>query len=165
MTHHTPRQSAGILLYHFRASRIEVLLGHPGGPFWANKNAGAWSIPKGEFEPGKTPLIAAIREFSEETGQQLAGNLASYWPLGQVTQKSGKLVLAWAVRGELDPSLAHSNMIEIEWPPASGRKLAIPEIDRVAWFELGQAKEQINPAQAAFLDRLTAQIKANAGKP
>jgi predicted NUDIX family NTP pyrophosphohydrolase len=147
-----PRRSAGILLHRRGAAGVEVLLVHPGGPFWAKKDAGAWSIPKGEHEEGEDARACALREFEEETGSAPApGELSD---LGTVRQKSGKVVQAWALAGDLDPETLRSNTFEMEWPPRSGRRLEFPEIDRAAWFGLAEAREKINPAQAAFLDRL-----------
>jgi predicted NUDIX family NTP pyrophosphohydrolase len=129
-----------------------VLLVHPGGPFWAKKDAGAWSIPKGEYVDGEEdPLACARREFEEELGTPAPGDLV---PLGEVRQKSGKRVTAWAAAGDLDPTGVASNTFTMEWPPRSGRMQEFPEIDRAAWFALDEAREKINPAQAAFLDRL-----------
>jgi predicted NUDIX family NTP pyrophosphohydrolase len=129
-----------------------VLLVHPGGPFWAKKDAGAWSIPKGEYVDGEEdPLACARREFEEELGTPPPDDLV---PLGEVRQKSGKRVTAWAAAGDLDPTGIVSNTFTIEWPPRSGRMREFPEIDRAAWFALDEAREKINSAQAAFLDRL-----------
>jgi predicted NUDIX family NTP pyrophosphohydrolase len=147
-----PTRSAGILLYRRRGDRLEVLLVHPGGPFWALRDAGAWSIPKGEFEPGEDALSAARREFAEELGVTLPdGPLED---LGEVRQKSGKLVHAWALEGDLDAGAVSSNTFELEWPPRSGRKIDVPEVDRAEWFAPEDAQEKINPAQAQLLDRL-----------
>jgi predicted NUDIX family NTP pyrophosphohydrolase len=147
-----PTRSAGILLYRRRGDRLEVLLVHPGGPFWALRDTGAWSIPKGEFEPGEDALSAARREFAEELGVTLPdGPLED---LGEVRQKSGKLVHAWALEGDLDAGAVSSNTFELEWPPRSGRKIDVPEVDRAEWFALEDAQEKINPAQAQLLDRL-----------
>jgi predicted NUDIX family NTP pyrophosphohydrolase len=146
------RRSAGILLHRRGADGVEVLLVHPGGPFWAKKDAGAWSIPKGEHEEGEDARACALREFAEETGSAPApGELRD---LGTVRQKSGKVVRAWALEGDLDPETVRSNHFEMEWPPRSGRRLQFPEVDRAAWFGLDAARAKINPAQAAFLDRL-----------
>jgi predicted NUDIX family NTP pyrophosphohydrolase len=132
----------------------EVLLVHPGGPFWANKDAGAWSIPKGEYEEGaEDPLECALREFEEELGSSPPAR-GALTPLGEVRQKSGKRVTAWAAEGDIDPGGIRSNTFTMEWPPRSGREQEFPEIDRAAWFPLDEARERINPAQAAFLDRL-----------
>ena len=144
------RESAGILLH--RADRAEVLLVHPGGPYWARKDAGAWSIPKGEVEEGEDPRTAAMREFGEETGTRLPDGALE--PLGSVKLKSGKLVHAFAVAGDLDPEAIVSSTFELEWPPRSGRVQAFPEVDRAGWFGLDEAREKLNPAQAAFVDRL-----------
>jgi len=149
-----PKESAGLLLYRRREEALEVLLVHPGGPFWAKKDAGAWTIPKGELAPGEAPLDAARREFREETGQEVAGPFHALRP---VRQAGGKTVYAWAVAGELDAAAIQSNTFEMEWPPRSGRRRAFPEIDRAQWFALEEARRRINPAQAALLDELAAQ--------
>jgi predicted NUDIX family NTP pyrophosphohydrolase len=151
------KRSAGILMYRRRGARrdLEVLLAHPGGPIWAKKDAASWTIPKGEFEEGEQPLAAAKREFQEETGFQIDGE---FLELGVVKQKSGKLVYAWALEGDCDTSVLVSNTCEIEWPPRSGKKLEIPEVDRGAWFSLPEAREKIMPAQTAFLDALAEKI-------
>jgi predicted NUDIX family NTP pyrophosphohydrolase len=147
------RTSAGLLLYRRREGALEVLLVHPGGPFWARKDAGAWSIPKGEIDATEEPLAAARREFTEETGFPAEG---SFQPLTPVTQASGKIVHAWAVEGDVDPAGLRSNAFSIEWPPRSGRQQSFPEVDRAAWFPLDVARQKINPAQAALLDELVA---------
>ena len=144
-------KSAGLLMFRFRKGAVEVLLVHPGGPFWVHKDLGFWSIPKGEYDPGEEPLAAARREFREETGGPADG---IFVPLGSVTQKSGKVVLAWAFQGDIDPAQIKSNTFEIEWPPRSGRRQKFPEVDRAAWFSVEEAKAKILPAQAAFLDEL-----------
>jgi predicted NUDIX family NTP pyrophosphohydrolase len=144
--------SAGILLYRRRAGALEVLLVHPGGPFWARKDLGAWSIPKGEVDDGEDPRACALREFAEETGTRLPDGALE--ELGSVRLKSGKHVLAFAVEGDLDPATVSSNTFELEWPPRSGRTRSFPEIDRADWFDLPTAREKLNPAQAAFVDRL-----------
>jgi predicted NUDIX family NTP pyrophosphohydrolase len=131
----------------------EVLLVHPGGPFWAKKDAGAWSIPKGEYDEGEDALACALREFSEELGSEPPSR-SELTLLGEVRQRSGKRVTAWAAEGDLEPSGIRSNTFTIEWPPRSGRTQEFPEIDRAAWFPLDEARERINPAQAEFLDRL-----------
>jgi len=146
------RESAGILLH--RADRSEVLLVHPGGPYWTRKDAGAWSLPKGEVEEGEDPRTAALREFAEETGTRLPDGALE--PLGSVKLKSGKLVHAFAVAGDLDPQAIVSSTFELEWPPRSGRTRTFPEVDRAGWFGLDEAREKLNPAQAAFVDRLAA---------
>jgi predicted NUDIX family NTP pyrophosphohydrolase len=149
------KQSAGILLYRNTNNILEIFLVHPGGPFFKNKDEGSWSIPKGEFLDDEEALIAAKREFEEETGQAIDGNFIS---LGSIKQKSGKIVYAWAVEGDINHETIFSNTCEVEWPPRSGKKLTIPEIDRAAWFEVDQAKRKINPAQAELIDCLTALI-------
>jgi predicted NUDIX family NTP pyrophosphohydrolase len=146
------RNSAGILLYRRDDAATEVLLVHPGGPFWARKDAGAWSIPKGELDEGEDPRACALREFAEETGTRLPDGALD--ELGSVKLKGGKVVVAFAVEGDLDPATIASNTFELEWPPRSGRVQAFPEIDRAAWFGLDAAREKLNPAQAAFVDRL-----------
>lgn len=154
------RRSAGILLWRRRDDVLEVLLGHPGGPFFAKKDAGAWGVLKGEMEPGEEPIEVARREFVEETGHALPEGPAI--ELGEIRQKGGKLVVAWAVEGDLDPAAATSNTFDMEWPPKSGRTRSFPEIDRVAWFDLAAARTAINPAQAPFLDRMEAAVRAGA---
>lgn len=149
-------RSAGILLYRGSGSALEVLLVHPGGPLWARRDDGAWSIPKGEYEPGEDPLAAARREFAEELGVEAPRG--SPLALGEVRQKAGKLVSAFALAGELDPGAIVSNMFTLEWPPRSGRMREFPEVDRAEWFELAQARRRINPAQAELLERLAAAL-------
>jgi predicted NUDIX family NTP pyrophosphohydrolase len=140
-------------LHRGRDGAREVLLVHPGGPFWARRDAGAWSIPKGEYSADEDALAAARREFAEELGVSAPeGEVAE---LGEIRQKSGKLVRAWALEGDLDVSVVHSNTCEIEWPPRSGKRIEIPEVDRAEWFSLRDAREKINPAQAALLERLS----------
>jgi len=146
-----PSRSAGILLYRHREDAIEVLLVHPGGPFWAKRDPGAWSVPKGEFGPDEQPEAAARREFAEELGIELLGTLLA---LGEVRQKAGKQVVGFAVEGDLDVTAIRSNNFEIEWPPRSGRMQSFPEIDRAAWFTLAEAREKIIPGQLPFLGRL-----------
>lgn len=145
------KQSAGILLYRKTAGGLQVFLVHPGGPFFKNKDAGAWSIPKGEFLDDEEPLVAAKREFAEETGQEIDGDFIQ---LDAVTLKSGKIVHAWAVEGDIDHETIRSNLFEMEWPPKSGKKQSFPEIDRAAWFDLNEARVKINIAQAKFIDNL-----------
>ncbi|MBE7939960.1 MULTISPECIES: NUDIX domain-containing protein [Ramlibacter] len=145
------KSSAGLLMFRRAAAGLEVLLAHPGGPFWQRKDSGAWTLPKGEIETGEDPLQAALREWREETGFAAGGPFAA---LGEVRLRSGKRVLAWAFEGDADPLALRSNGFEIEWPPRSGRMQSFPEIDRVAWFDLAQARERIAPAQTPFLDRL-----------
>jgi predicted NUDIX family NTP pyrophosphohydrolase len=147
------KRSSGILLFR-RAAELEVLLVHPGGPFWAKKDLGAWSIPKGEHDQAEEAMACALREFEEETGTKPdSSDLAD---LGTVKQKSGKVVQAYALEGDLDADAIRSNTFTMEWPPRSGRQSEFPEVDRAAWFGLHEARERINPAQAAFLDRLAA---------
>jgi predicted NUDIX family NTP pyrophosphohydrolase len=156
MTDKTGRTSAGILLWRGSVDRVEVLLAHQGGPFWVKKDRGHWTVPKGEIEPGEERVAVARREFLEETGHAVpAGPLIE---LGEITQKSGKVVLAWAVRGDLDPSQAFSNTYDMEWPPRSGRIQSFPEIDRVEWFDLDEAARRLKSAQVPFLDRLRAAL-------
>ena len=157
----TRRVSAGILLYrhHDGGGGLEVLLAHPGGPFFANRDAGHWTIPKGEPADGDDLLMAAAREFAEETGHDLAAvardPAVPPQDLGSVVQASGKVVLCWAVEGDLDPVAATSNTFEMAWPPGSATVGTFPEIDRVAWFPLGEARRRANHAQAEFIDRLS----------
>ena len=146
------KESAGLMLYRQRpGAPVEVLLGHPGGPFWSGRDGGAWTIPKGGIHPGEDPLATAIREFTEETG---FASSPPYVPLGHITQRGGKLVHAWAFEGDCDPSRISSVMASIEWPPRSGRMIQVPEIDRVAFFAMADAKRAINVAQVELLDRL-----------
>jgi predicted NUDIX family NTP pyrophosphohydrolase len=145
-------RSAGILLHRIIDGEPEVLLVHPGGPFWARKEAGAWSIPKGEHAEDEDAEAAALREFEEETGTALTPSALA--DLGTVRLKSGKVVAAWAVEGDLDADAITSNTFELEWPPRSGRMQEFPEVDRAGWFGLDAAREKLNPAQVAFLDRL-----------
>ena len=152
------KRSAGILLYRHSDEGLEVLLVHPGGPFWARKDLGAWSIPKGEHEEGEDAQACAIREFTEETGSApMPGELDD---LGSIKQKAGKVVQAWALEGDLDAAGVRSNTFSMQWPPRSGRMQDFPEVDRAEWFSLEAARERINPAQAPFLDRLGARFKA-----
>jgi predicted NUDIX family NTP pyrophosphohydrolase len=149
--------SAGVLLFRRRHGGIELLLAHQGGPFWKTKDAGHWTIPKGEVEPGETWLDVARREFAEETGTDLEIN--DTLPLGEITQKSGKVVVAWGIEGDLDPASAHSNTFSIEWPPRSGQLQSFPEIDRVEWFEPAEARHRLKAAQVPFIDRLEAALQ------
>jgi predicted NUDIX family NTP pyrophosphohydrolase len=152
------RRSAGLLLYRRSGVDLEVLLAHPGGPMWKNRDDGAWSIPKGEVEEGEEARDVARREFEEETGH--GPPEGDYVDLGEVKQKSGKLVVAWAAEGDLDPSTAESNTFPLQWPPGSGRWITIPEVDRVEWFGPDEARRKLNPAQVAFVDRLVAELGA-----
>jgi predicted NUDIX family NTP pyrophosphohydrolase len=147
------KTSAGLLMYRRRAGGVEVLLVHPGGPFWRNKDAGAWTIPKGEPAVGEELLEAAKREFEEETGVAPVGDCA---PLPSVKQKGGTVIHAWAIEGDLDPAQIRSNTFEMEWPPRSGRRAAFPEIDRAEFFSLDQARLKMNSGQVALLDALAA---------
>jgi predicted NUDIX family NTP pyrophosphohydrolase len=155
------RTSAGILLWRNGEGGVEVLLAHQGGPLWVKKDLGHWTIPKGEAEPGEEFEAVARREFAEETGHELPD--APLVDLGQIRQKSGKLVLAWGVRGDLDAATAVSNTYEMEWPPRSGRIQAFPEIDRVEWFGLDEAGRKLKAAQVPFLERLSEAIAGRSG--
>jgi predicted NUDIX family NTP pyrophosphohydrolase len=146
-------RSAGLLLHRRRDGIREVLLVHPGGPFWANKDAGAWSIPKGEYADGEEPELCALREFEEELGSPPPTSPRT--ALGEIRQRNGKRVSAWAAEGELDADAIRSNTFELEWPPRSGQRREFPEVDRAGWFGLEEAREKLNPAQVAFLDRLS----------
>ena len=152
-----PARSAGIVLYRRDAHEIVVLLVHPGGPFWAGKDLGAWSIPKGEYAPGDDPHEAALREFEEELGVRPAGEPEL---LGELVQRGGKHVVAFALQGYLDVASVRSNMFELEWPPRSGRLQSFPEIDRAGWFSLEEARAKLLPSQLPFLDRLAQLISA-----
>jgi len=145
------KTSAGILLHRVREGVREVFLVHPGGPFWAKRDALAWSIPKGEYEPGEDPRAVALREFEEETGQSVGGAMH---PLQACRQPGGKTVVAWAVEGDCDAANIRSNTFSLEWPPRSGRQREFPEVDRAGWFDLAQARQKILPGQAPLLDEL-----------
>ena len=149
----SPRRSAGLLLYRRTPDGgVEVLLAHPGGPIWAKRDEGAWTVPKGEFNEGEAAWDVARREFQEETGHPApAGESIA---LGEIRQKGGKLVEAWALEGDLDPATAHSNTFPFQWPPRSGRWITIPEIDRVEWFAPDEARRRIKETQIPFIDRL-----------
>lgn len=140
-------------MYRRAGNKLEVLLAHPGGPFWAKRDAGVWSIPKGLVDAGEESLAAACREFEEETGLQLSGPFQS---LGSVRQKAGKLIHAWACEDDADPATLKSNLAQVELPAGSGRWISFPEVDRFGWFEPQTAREKLNPAQAEFVDRLEA---------
>jgi predicted NUDIX family NTP pyrophosphohydrolase len=144
--------SAGILLHRTRANRLEVLLVHPGGPFWTRRDEGAWSIPKGEYETSEDPLLAARREFEEELGT--APPDGPTIDLGEIRQRAGKVVRAWAIEGDIDVAAVKSNTFELEWPPRSGRTIDVPEVDRAEWFTIEDAGKKINPAQVELLERL-----------
>lgn len=146
-----PKVAAGLILFRRGPQSPEVLLVHMGGPFWARKDLGAWSIPKGELEPDEDPLAAARREFEEETGCRISGE---FRPLAPQKQRSGKTVYAWAVEGDCDPAAIKSNTVSIEWPPHSGRRQVFPEVDRAAWFPLDEAKQRILPGQLGFIESL-----------
>jgi predicted NUDIX family NTP pyrophosphohydrolase len=146
-----PKRSAGLLMFRESNGALEVFLVHPGGPLWASKDRGAWTLPKGEYLPPEDPLTAARREFAEETSFTASG---PFFPLGEVRQKSGKIVTAWAFRGDCDPAQLKSNTCEIEWPPRSGRRLEIAEIDRGRWFPIPEARQYIREEQQPLLDKL-----------
>lgn len=150
------KRSAGLLLFRRSEAGVEVLLGHMGGPFWAKKDAAAWSLPKGELDPDETPELAARREFEEELG--LPAPSGDYLELGEVKQSGGKVVTAWAVAADLDPAAVVPGTFEMEWPPRSGRLQEFPEIDRVSWFALDAAREKLLKGQLPFLDRLAALV-------
>jgi predicted NUDIX family NTP pyrophosphohydrolase len=145
------KTSAGILMYRRRNNCVEVLIVHPGGPFWKNKDGGAWSIPKGEFLPGENPLKVAKREFKEELGKSVTGNFVELRP---VFQAGGKIVYAWAVEGDLDATKIKSNEFDLEWPPRSGRYVKVPEVDLAEWVDLATAREKLINAQTGFIDQL-----------
>jgi predicted NUDIX family NTP pyrophosphohydrolase len=146
-----PRRSAGLMMYRRRRDGLEVFLVHPGGPFFAKKDLGAWGVPKGEYLDDEQPLEAAIREFKEETGFGVTDDFIS---LGWIQQAGGKIVTAWAFEGDCDPSKLVSSSCEVEWPKRSGRKIEIPEVDRGEWFSIEEARERIKSTQEPFLDRL-----------
>jgi predicted NUDIX family NTP pyrophosphohydrolase len=149
------KQSAGLLVYRETDAGVEIFLVHPGGPFFAKKDDGVWSIPKGEFDDHEDPFTAALREFEEETGQKIAGD---FFALTPIKQKGGKIVYAWAVEADIDADAIHSNTFKMEWPPRSGKTATFPEIDRAAWFDPATAKQKINPAQSALIDELMTRI-------
>ena len=155
------RTSSGILMFRTTepGSQLEVLVVHPGGPLWAQKDEGVWSIPKGEHGPGEDPLECARREFEEELGT--ASPEGPFMDLGEVSQRGGKRVRAWAVAGDLDTERISSNTFEMEWPPRSGRRSSFPEVDRAAWLTMDQARQRLNPAQVGFLDRLLEELAKN----
>ncbi|NOX20542.1 MAG: NUDIX domain-containing protein [Nitrospirae bacterium] len=147
-----PKLSAGLLMFRRKKGRTEVLLVHPGGPLWKNKDEGAWSVPKGVVEEDEDILEAAKREFQEETGIEIKAD--EFFPLGSVRLKSGKVVYAWAFEGDCDTSKIKSNTFTMEWPPRSGKRMEFPEIDRAEWFDLDTARKKINPAQSQFIREL-----------
>lgn len=152
-----PARSAGIVLYRMTGAAPEVLLVHPGGPFWAKKDAGAWSIPKGEYGEGEEPRACALREFEEELGvAPPAGELVA---LGEITQRNRKVVSAWALQGDLDPVAVRSNTFTIEWPPRSGTQREFPEVDRAGWFTVAQAREKLVGAQVELVERLLERLR------
>ena len=154
--------SAGILMYRRAGANLEVLLVHPGGPYWRKKDEGSWSIPKGEIADGEDVEVAARREFMEETGVPLSGLLD---PLGEIRQRGGKLVIAFAVEGDVDVQSIRSNTFEIEWPPKGGRMQSFPEIDRAGWFDLPSARAKILEGQRPFLDRLAGLVSQPGTRP
>ena len=153
--------SAALLLFRERGGALEVLLGHLGGPFWARRDEGAWSIPKGELQAGEQPLAGAMREFAEELGH--AAPDGPVLELGEVRQRSGKRVIGFALAGDFDPTALIPGTFELEWPPRSGRRQAVPEVDRVAWFDLETAKRKLMQGQVALIDRLAAAHPGRAG--
>ncbi len=157
-----PLKSAGIIAYRTKGHRPEVLLVHPGGPFWRHKDLGAWSIPKGECAPGEEPQAAALREFEEETGGRISGDLHALKPCRQA---GGKTVLAFALEGDCDASSIRSNSFRMEWPPKSGREQEFPEVDRAAWFALDEARRRILPSQTPLLDELEQLLAQHSEKP
>ncbi|MEV4644630.1 NUDIX domain-containing protein [Saccharopolyspora sp. NPDC049357] len=148
------KRSAGILLY--RLDGPKLLIVHPGGPFFKNKDEGAWSLPKGEYEPGEDPKAAALREFTEETGMALPDH--DLVALGEVKLRSGKVIQAWAAEGDFDVEALRSNTFDLEWPPRSGRRQTFPEVDRALWCDADTARTKLNPAQTPFVDRLLAHL-------
>ena len=154
------KRSAGILVFRRDGDvAVEVLLVHPGGPFWAKRDEGAWSIPKGELDDGEEPLACALREVGEELGPEWAQGEAEPIELGSVRQKGGKVVEAWGLEGEFDPAALAGNTFAIEWPPRSGRQQEFPEVDRAEWFEPAQAQHKLNPAQAPLVERLLERLE------
>lgn len=149
------KKSAGILFYRFKNELPEVLLVHPGGPFWAKKDLGAWSVPKGEFDEQEEPLAAAIREVKEELGVEAAGEFIGLSP---AKQKSGKIIYTWALMQDLDPDHISSNTFEMEWPPRSGKTIIIPEVDRAGWFSIAEARKKLVPGQVPILDSLLGEL-------
>lgn len=158
------QRSAGILLFRRGAEGTEFLLVHPGGPFWARKDGGAWSIPKGQIEEAEDPRACAIRELHEELGAAPPLDPEQLIELGSIRQKGGKVVEAWAAEGEFDPAALASNTFEMEWPPRSGERREFPEVDRAEWFDLEAAREKILPAQAELLDRLLERLESADGE-
>jgi predicted NUDIX family NTP pyrophosphohydrolase len=163
---HSARRSAGLLLYRHTAPGLEVLLVHPGGPLWARRDLGAWSIPKGEYADDEDPLAAARREFAEELGSPppAPASAAELLDLGEIRQKSGKLVHGWAQPGDLDVAEITSNTFAMQWPPRSGQMKEFPEVDRAQWFEPDEARAKLNPAQVVLLDRLQEALRDGHGE-
>ena len=155
-------RSAGVLLYRIRHGSLEVFLVHPGGPYWAGKDAGAWTIPKGEIDEGEDALTTARREFNEETGSPVSGE---FLPLRPCKQSGGKVVQAWAVEGEIDADSVHSNLFSMEWPPRSGKQQEFPEVDRGEWFSIAAGREKLIPGQIGFLDELEEKLHKNSSIP
>jgi predicted NUDIX family NTP pyrophosphohydrolase len=153
------KQSAGILLYRRSTHGLEFLLAHPGGPFWAKRDQGAWSIPKGEYAAGEDALATAIREFEEETGMRPTGEFLS---LGEIVQTGGKIVVAWATEGDFEPANLQSNSFNLEWPPRSGHTVLFPEVDRAAWYSRSEAEDKILPSQRPFIARLVEALSQQA---
>lgn len=151
-------RSSGLLMFRRDGGAVEVLLAHPGGPYWSARDAGAWTLPKGAVDEGEDPLAAAQREFTEETGFAPAG---PFQLLGELRQKSGKRITAWAFEGDADPAQLRSNLFELEWPPRSGRMRPFPEVDRVGWFDLEAARAKLLPGQAPFIDALERWLQAS----
>jgi len=152
------KRSAGLMMYHGSGPKLELLLVHPGGPFWARKDQAAWSIPKGEYEQGEDSLGVAKREFEEELGSPPPPG--KFLELGEIVQSSRKVITAFAVEGDFEPTRLTSNHFEMEWPPNGGRKQSFPEVDRAAWFMPAEAREKIQPGQAPFIDRLLEQLQS-----
>jgi predicted NUDIX family NTP pyrophosphohydrolase len=159
------KQSAGILLFRHREDGVEVLIVHPGGPFWARKDLGAWSVPKGEYEDGETALVCALRELEEELGSLPDISEDELIDLGEVRLRSGKRVHVWAAESDFDPSTLDSDTFTMQWPPRSGRQREFPEVDRAEWFTPPRAKRKLNPAQTAFVDRLLEQLQGRRSGP
>lgn len=157
-----PKISAGLLVYRMQGGVLQVFLVHPGGPFWAKKDLAAWSIPKGLIDEGEDPLAAAQREFEEETALKVSGRFIQLKP---VKLKSGKVVRAWAVEGDCDPSAIISNTFSMEWPPNSGRQQEFPEVDRAAWFEIEEARKKINQGQVGLLEELRQMLSKKHSSP